>query len=149
MKSEEEIRHTIASNLSFYRKLNNMTQAQVADLLSYSDKAISKWERGEAAPDIYILTAFAEIYHVSVNDLLSEKKLKEEIQRQKEEERKKKKELQEEIEKVYKTLVKSWTTYLELLEEANYIVDSIEEKAILFVEIIDEAERQKKNTARS
>lgn len=76
MKSEEEIRHTIASNLSFYRKLNNMTQAQVADLLSYSDKAISKWERGEAAPDIYILTAFAEIYHVSVNDLLSEKKLK-------------------------------------------------------------------------
>ena len=79
----------------------------------------------------------------------AEKKLKEEIQRQKEEERKKKKELQEEIEKVYKTLVKSWTTYLELLEEANYIVDSIEEKAILFVEIIDEAERQKKNTARS
>ena len=79
----------------------------------------------------------------------AERKLKEEIQRQKEEERKKKKELQEEIEKVYKTLVKSWDTYLKLLEKANYTVDSVEEKAILFVEIIDDAERQKKNTARS
>lgn len=76
MQTEEQIRHTIASNLSFYRKMNNMTQSQVAELLSYSDKAISKWERGEAAPDIYILSAFAEIYHVTVNDLLAEKKLK-------------------------------------------------------------------------
>jgi transcriptional regulator with XRE-family HTH domain len=76
MRTEEEIRHTIASNLSFYRKMNNMTQSQVAELLSYSDKAISKWERGEAAPDIYILTAFAEIYHITLNDLLAEKKLK-------------------------------------------------------------------------
>ena len=76
MINEEKIRQTIASNLVHYRKLNNFKQTYVAEKIGYSDKAISKWERGEAVPDIYVLHALAEIYGISVSDLLTEKKLK-------------------------------------------------------------------------
>lgn len=76
MENETIIRQTLASNLTHYRKLNNLTQAQVAEKINYSDKAISKWERGEGVPDIYTLCVLADIYHISINDLLSEKKIK-------------------------------------------------------------------------
>ena len=76
MINEEKIRQTIASNLVHYRKLNNFKQTYVAEKIGYSDKAISKWERGEAVPDIYVLYALAELYGITVSDLLTEKKLK-------------------------------------------------------------------------
>ena len=71
MKSEMELRHQVAKNLVYYRKLNNLTQSSLAKKLNYSDKAISKWERGETLPDVYILSCLAEIFEVSLNDLVS------------------------------------------------------------------------------
>ncbi len=68
---EETLRNNIAKNIAFYRKLNNHTQAELAEKISYSDKSVSKWERGEGIPDIYVLTLIAELYRVTVNDLLS------------------------------------------------------------------------------
>ena len=76
MTDENKIRQTIASNLVHYRKLCNYKQSYVAEKIGYSDKAISKWERGEGVPDIYVLYSLAEIYGVKVSDLLAEKKLK-------------------------------------------------------------------------
>ena len=73
---EEELKQTIAENLSYYRKNSNLTQAKLAEILNYSDKAVSKWERGDGLPDIFILQQLAEIYHVTVNDLISKKKKK-------------------------------------------------------------------------
>ena len=46
---------TISENLVLYRKLHGMTQAELADAIGYSDKSVSKWERGEGTPDIFLL----------------------------------------------------------------------------------------------
>ena len=49
-----------------------MTQAELGAMLNYSDKSVSKWERGEAIPDAWVLTRLAEIFGVTVDFLLSE-----------------------------------------------------------------------------
>ena len=68
----DNIKQVIAKNLIKYRKAAKMTQLELAELLMYSDKNISKWERGEAVPDIIILKQLADMYHISVNDFLVE-----------------------------------------------------------------------------
>ncbi len=70
--TEESIRSAIAANIAHCRKVNGQTQAQLAEKLNYSDKSISKWDRGEGVPDIYVLSMIAELYGVTVNDLLNE-----------------------------------------------------------------------------
>ena len=47
------------------------TQAELAERINYSDKSVSKWESGSGAPDIYVLVQLAELFGVSVNDLLA------------------------------------------------------------------------------
>ncbi len=47
-----------------------MTQAELAEKLNYSDKAVSKWERGESVPDLYVLKQLADFYGVSIDVLL-------------------------------------------------------------------------------
>ena len=69
--SQEEFNKQVAQNLIKYRKLNSLTQASLAEKLNYSDKAVSKWESGECLPDVYVLQNIANIYGVTVNDLLS------------------------------------------------------------------------------
>ncbi len=70
--NEMLLRQRIAANVAHYRKLNNMTQSELAERIAYSDKSISKWERAEGMPDIYVLTLLAGLFSVSVNDLISE-----------------------------------------------------------------------------
>ena len=67
----EDIKSVIAENISRLRRENNMTQIELADRLNYSDKAISKWERGESVPDISVLKAIADLFGVSVDYLIS------------------------------------------------------------------------------
>ena len=50
MKTENQLKEILTRNLISYRKQNNLTQLQLAEKLNYSDKAISKWERGESIP---------------------------------------------------------------------------------------------------
>lgn len=69
--TEQELKETITSNLIKYRKANNYTQATLAEKINYSDKAVSKWERGESLPDLYTLTIIAELYGITLNDLIS------------------------------------------------------------------------------
>lgn len=78
-QEEEKLRQTIADNLIYYRKNNNLTQAKLAEILNYSDKAVSKWERGDGIPDIFILKKLADLYHITVNDLISTKKKKQHV----------------------------------------------------------------------
>jgi transcriptional regulator with XRE-family HTH domain len=66
------LRQRIAANMAHYRRLHNMTQSELAEHISYSDKSVSKWERAEGVPDIYVLTLLAQLFAVSVNDLISE-----------------------------------------------------------------------------
>jgi len=72
MDIQKEMRDTISKNLIFYRKKCGLTQAQLAEKLGYTDKAISKWERGEGVPDVFILKDLANIFGVQVSTLLDE-----------------------------------------------------------------------------
>ncbi len=72
---EEKFKKNIAQNLINYRKQNGLTQLELAEKLNYSDKAISKWERGESFPDITVLCSIAELYNITINDLVSEQKV--------------------------------------------------------------------------
>ncbi len=68
--NDEKLKKQIGANIVSYRKRLGMTQAKLAEKLNYSDKAVSKWERGESAPDVLTLTQLAELFDVTVNDLL-------------------------------------------------------------------------------
>ena len=72
MENVNEINKKIAHNLTYYRKRAGLTQAELAEKINYSDKSISKWEQGNGVPDIYILMHLAQLYHVTVNDLIGE-----------------------------------------------------------------------------
>lgn len=60
----------IAGNIGQLRREAGMTQLELAEHLNYSDKAVSKWERGESIPDIVTLKALADRFSVSVDYLL-------------------------------------------------------------------------------
>lgn len=66
----EQLKYQIGANIAAYRKRANLTQAGLAEKLNYSDKAVSKWERGESMPDVLTLVLLAEQFGVSVNELL-------------------------------------------------------------------------------
>lgn len=71
---EVTLRKTIGKNISLYRKAHRDTQAVLGQKLNYSDKAVSKWERGESLPDIYVLSRIADLYGVTVGNLIGETK---------------------------------------------------------------------------
>lgn len=71
MKNETEFKGIVASNITMYRKAAGLTQLELAEKLNYSDKAISKWERGESLPDLYVLHTIAEMFGITLNDLVS------------------------------------------------------------------------------
>ena len=68
----EKLKVVIGKNIAAYRKRFGLTQADLADKLNYSDKAVSKWERGESIPDIITLTQLAEQFSVTVDELIQD-----------------------------------------------------------------------------
>ena len=67
-----ELKYTIAHNIAALRKSCGMTQLQLAEKLSYSDKAVSKWESGASLPDITVLKQIADFFGVTVDSLISD-----------------------------------------------------------------------------
>lgn len=74
MQNIEEFKKIVADNLIKYRKASNLTQLELAEKINYSDKAVSKWERGESIPDALVLKEIADIYSINVDDLLTKNK---------------------------------------------------------------------------
>ncbi|MBQ5930471.1 MAG: helix-turn-helix transcriptional regulator [Clostridia bacterium] len=70
MENNTEINKIIAKNLVYYRKEAGLTQAELAEKINYSDKSVSKWESANGAPDVYTLMQLAELYGVTLNDLV-------------------------------------------------------------------------------
>ena len=68
--NDEKMKQRIGLNIASYRKQAGLTQVGLAEKLNYSDKAISKWERGESVPDVITLMQLAEQFEITVNDLL-------------------------------------------------------------------------------
>ena len=69
-----DIKSNLAQNLSNHRKALKLTQAELALKLNYSDKAVSKWERGEAVPELTVLKQLADFYGVTIDSLIAEPK---------------------------------------------------------------------------
>ena len=72
LQDEQTLRRTVAKNIAAYRKSHKDTQLDLARKLNYSDKSVSKWERGEGLPDVYILAQIAQLYGVTVSNLIGE-----------------------------------------------------------------------------
>lgn len=68
----ETLKPIIASNITELRRSHGFTQQELADRLNYTDKAISKWERGESVPDVIVLKQIADMFGVTVDYLLCE-----------------------------------------------------------------------------
>lgn len=68
----EEIKNHFAKKLLTLRTKAGMTQLELGEKLSYSDKTVSKWERGEAIPDATVLKKIGQIFSVSVDSLLED-----------------------------------------------------------------------------
>ena len=73
LTNEHQLRINFANRLSDLRRASGMTQLELAQKLNYSDKSVSKWERAEGVPDIYVAKHIADIFEVSVDYLLSDK----------------------------------------------------------------------------
>ena len=67
----DDLKGIIAENITQLRKESGLTQVDLAERLNYSDKAVSKWERGESLPDIGVLKAIADMFGVTVDYLLT------------------------------------------------------------------------------
>ena len=67
----EELKKIIARNIIDLRRSNDMTQLELAERLNYTDKAVSKWERGESLPDISVLKAIADLFGVKIDYLVT------------------------------------------------------------------------------
>lgn len=70
--TNEELKVRIGTNIARLRKHKRMTQAELAERLNYSDKAVSKWERAESMPDVLTLMLLAQQFDTDVNELLSD-----------------------------------------------------------------------------
>ena len=68
----DKLKQLIGKNIAAHRKRCGLTQLGLAEKLNYSDKAVSKWERGESVPDVMTLVQLAEQFETSVNDLITD-----------------------------------------------------------------------------
>lgn len=67
-----DLKSIIAANIIHFRKSMNWTQAELAQKLNYTDKAVSKWERAESTPDVVVLKDMADLFQVPVNFLFED-----------------------------------------------------------------------------
>ena len=74
-----DVKSTVAKNITELRIINNMTQAELAEKLHYSDKTVSKWERGESTPDISVLVELADLFGVSLDYIARGENIDEEV----------------------------------------------------------------------
>ena len=72
MTDINELKSIVAKNITELRKQSGFTQIELAEKLNYSDKAVSKWERGESIPDVAGLKNIADLFGVTVDYLISD-----------------------------------------------------------------------------
>lgn len=69
---DNNFKSIVAQNIYYLRTQSSMTQFELGEKLNYSDKAISKWERGDGIPDAFVLKKMSELFGVTVDYILSE-----------------------------------------------------------------------------
>lgn len=71
------------------------------------------------------------------------------LKEKEERERKEREQREQDVRSTYKALINAWVNYEKALERAGYSIDSLEEKALVFVEVIDDAETRKNQSSKS
>ena len=64
---------TLGQRLAFYRKKSCLTQQQLGKMINVSAQAVSKWENDQAEPDVAMICKLSQIYHISIDTLLTGK----------------------------------------------------------------------------
>lgn len=67
-----ELEKIVANNLAELRKSKKMTQLELAQKINYSDKSVSKWERGDSLPDLKTLCQMADLFEVTLDYFTTE-----------------------------------------------------------------------------
>lgn len=67
--NNEELKSRVGASIARLRRERGMTQAELAERINYSDKAVSKWERAESLPDVLTLISLAEQLDTDLNTL--------------------------------------------------------------------------------
>lgn len=67
-----DLKQIFALNLQSLRQANGLTQTGLAEKLNYSDKAVSKWERGESIPDASVLKQISSLFGITLDSLLTD-----------------------------------------------------------------------------
>ena len=67
--NNEELKSRVGANIARLRRERGLTQAELAERINYSDKAVSKWERAESLPDVLTLISLAEQLGTDLNTL--------------------------------------------------------------------------------
>lgn len=70
MKNMKNSKSNIAINLRYLRNRNGLSQEEVAEKIGVSRQSVAKWENGDSLPDILNCEALADLYGVSLNDLV-------------------------------------------------------------------------------
>lgn len=68
----EDLNVIIGKKLLYLRKRNKLTQVELAEKLNYSDKAISKWEKGESLPSVEVFYKISKLYGVSLDYIIGD-----------------------------------------------------------------------------
>ena len=68
----KSLKEIVGQNIYYLRTVNHLTQLELGEKLNYSDKAISKWERGEGLPDLYVIEKLCGIFNVSADYIMKE-----------------------------------------------------------------------------
>lgn len=66
----DNIKSIVAKNITQLRQAKGMTQLELAEKLNYTDKAVSKWERGDSIPDVTVLCQISQMFGVTLDYLV-------------------------------------------------------------------------------
>ena len=69
---DKDLKEIVGQNIFYLRTINHLTQSELGEKLNYSDKAISKWERGDGLPDLYVIDKLCKLFGVNADYILSE-----------------------------------------------------------------------------
>lgn len=75
----DNLNSVVSKNLIKFRTLAGLTQMELAKKINYSDKSISKWERGDGLPDLAVLVKLSEIYRININEFLNQNTPEQEV----------------------------------------------------------------------
>ena len=70
--SVEDFNKKLSENIVKYRKLNGMSQSELGECIGYTNKSVSKWERGEGVPDVYTVYSISEVFGITVSELIGQ-----------------------------------------------------------------------------